>query len=257
MATPSAQPTMTETRPLRGHREETGKAICAAPRTQRAPAARRSLRRLLLAPLLLGAIALGSAGEAKALFLDLLDGLTGGQFSAPPRPPVAVRLETSLGTIDLELNMQRAPISGQNFLNYVDAGFYDGTIFHNMSPGYWIEGGHFDADRQRKRTRPPILHEGDNGLSNLRGTVSVSLPGASNSGTSGFFINVRNNTGLDYVPAVSIDRPPVLYGYAVFGRVVAGMEVVDAMVAAPSTSVGRYTAAPVDPVVIVSARRAP
>ena len=200
---------------------------------QRAPLARRSPRRLLLAPFLVGAVVLGSACGA----------------NADPQAPVMVRFDTSLGAIDIELDLEKAPISAQNFLDYVDAGFYDGTIFHRVIPGFVIQGGGFDADMQQKPTRAPIRNEAENGLRNLRGTLSMARTDAVDSATSQFFINLQNNRALDHQP----ER----FGYAVFGRVVAGLETVDAIAAVPTRSVGGHQDVPADPVLVVSARRVP
>ncbi len=135
----------------------------------------------------------------------------------PPR----VALETSHGTIVLELNPEKAPITVENFLDYVDRGWYDGTIFHRVIDGFMIQGGGFTSDLQRKITRPEIENESKNGLSNKRGTISMArLPGP-HTATAQFFINSVDNEGLD---ASGGD-----FGYAVFGEVVEGLEVVDAI----------------------------
>lgn len=135
----------------------------------------------------------------------------------PPR----VALETSHGTIVLELNPEKAPITVENFLDYVDRGWYDGTIFHRVIDGFMIQGGGFTSDLQRKITRPEIENESKNGLSNKRGTISMArLPGP-HTATAQFFINSVDNDGLD---ASGGD-----FGYAVFGEVVEGLEVVDAI----------------------------
>lgn len=135
----------------------------------------------------------------------------------PPR----VALETSHGTIVLELNPEKAPVTVENFLDYVDRGWYDGTIFHRVIDGFMIQGGGFTSDLQRKITRPEIENESKNGLSNKRGTISMArLPGP-HTATAQFFINSVDNEGLD---ASGGD-----FGYAVFGEVVEGMDVVDAI----------------------------
>ncbi len=135
----------------------------------------------------------------------------------PPR----VALETSHGTIVLELNPEKAPVTVENFLDYVDRGWYDGTIFHRVIDGFMIQGGGFTSDLQRKITRPEIENESKNGLSNKRGTISMArLPGP-HTATAQFFINSVDNDGLD---ASGGD-----FGYAVFGEVVEGLEVVDAI----------------------------
>ncbi|MDE2691153.1 MAG: peptidylprolyl isomerase [Acidobacteriota bacterium] len=139
-----------------------------------------------------------------------------GQDTSP-----RVALETSHGTIVLELNPEKAPITVENFLDYVDRGWYDGTIFHRVIDGFMIQGGGFTSDLQRKITRPEIENESKNGLSNKRGTISMArLPGP-HTATAQFFINSVDNDGLD---ASGGD-----FGYAVFGEVVEGLEVVDAI----------------------------
>ncbi len=135
----------------------------------------------------------------------------------PPR----VALETSHGTIVLELNPEKAPITVENFLDYVDRGWYDGTIFHRVIDGFMIQGGGFTSDLQRKITRPEIENESKNGLSNKRGTISMARTGDPHSATAQFFINSVDNEGLD--------GKANSWGYAVFGEVVEGMDVVDAI----------------------------
>jgi cyclophilin family peptidyl-prolyl cis-trans isomerase len=159
-----------------------------------------------------------------------------------------VILVTTLGTIVLDLDEELAPITTENFLTYVEAGFYDGadgdgaTIFHRVVPDFVIQGGGLREDMTSKPTNPPIVNESDNGLSNLRGTVAMARTQALDSATSQFYINVVDNTGLD--------GPD---GYAVFGEVVEGMDVVDAIEAVPTTTVGQYDGVPVDPIIIESA----
>lgn len=142
----------------------------------------------------------------------------------PPR----VALETSHGTIVLELNPEKAPITVENFLDYVDRGWYDGTIFHRVIDGFMIQGGGFTSDLQRKITRPEIENESKNGLSNKRGTISMARLGPPHTATAQFFINTVDNDGLD--PGNSgIDASGQGFGYAVFGEVVEGMDVVDSI----------------------------
>lgn len=129
-------------------------------------------------------------------------------------------METSQGSVKLELFRDRAPLSVENFLSYVRAGFYDGTIFHRVIRGFMIQGGGFDAEFREKDTRPPIRNEADNGLENRRGTLAMARTSDPDSATSQFFINQVDNPALN--------RPsPDGHGYAVFGRVVEGMDVVD------------------------------
>jgi cyclophilin family peptidyl-prolyl cis-trans isomerase len=133
-----------------------------------------------------------------------------------------VLLETSMGNIVLELNPKKAPVSVENFIAYVDSGFYNGTIFHRVIGNFMIQGGGFDKDLNRKETRPPIANEAANGLKNYRGTIAYARTNVINSATSQFFINVVDNHFLNHR-----DKTQQGYGYAVFGKVVQGMDVVD------------------------------
>jgi len=134
-----------------------------------------------------------------------------------------VTIHTSRGDIRLELDPTNAPISVANFLQYANDGFYDGTIFHRIISHFMIQGGGMTADMQRKPTREPIINEADNGLQNLRGTVAMARTSDVNSATSQFFINVEVNGALDHTGKESSRT----WGYAVFGRVIDGMDVVD------------------------------
>ena len=155
-----------------------------------------------------------------------------------------VLFETRMGNITIELNPEKAPISCKNFLSYVNEGFYDGVIFHRVIPGFVIQGGGFDAKMVQKDTKAPIANEAKNGLSNTRGSLSYARTSDPNSATSQFFINVVDNTSkLD----------PEMYdpnGYAVFGEVIEGMDVVDLIVAVQTHTVGPYADVPVEPVAI-------
>ena len=166
---------------------------------------------------------------------------------AVPARPVVV-LETSLGTVKIALDRDKAPLSVENFLQYVRSGHYDGTIFHRVIPGFMVQGGGFDAGMKQKATRPPVRNEANNGLRNRRGTVAMARTNDPDSATSQFFINVKDNTALDYGP-----RNP---GYAVFGDVVEGMGVVERIVAVPTTTRGPYADVPKIAVIIKSAREA-
>lgn len=161
--------------------------------------------------------------------------------------PVPVRMKTSLGEIRLELYPDKAPATVQNFLDYANSGFYDGTIFHRVIATFMIQGGGFTPDMQKKPTREPIANEANNGLSNLRGTIAMARMPQPHSATSQFFINVQNNVNLDY-------RGEREWGYAVFGQVTAGMEVVDAIRFVETTRKGQYSDVPVEPVVIEEVR---
>ncbi|HTI39969.1 MAG TPA: peptidylprolyl isomerase [Vicinamibacterales bacterium] len=174
----------------------------------------------------------------------------------PPAPAAAanpvVILDTSAGAITIELFADKAPDSVQNFLEYVRDGFYSGTIFHRVVPGYVIQGGGYTPELVEKSTRPPVRNEATNGLSNARGTVAMARMSAVRSATSQFFINLANNARLDHRGFAPDD-----YGYAVFGRVIAGMDVVDRIAAMPTASREGMDDVPVAPVVIKSATLRP
>ena len=158
-----------------------------------------------------------------------------------------VLLTTSLGEIEIELQDDKAPISVQNFLAYVDSGFYNGTIFHRVIPGFMVQGGGFDASMKQKTTQAPIKNEADNGLRNERGTLAMARTQARDSATSQFFINHKDNTFLDHG---SRD-----FGYAVFAKVVRGMPVVDQIAQMPTGNRGMHQDVPRDAVEIISAKR--
>lgn len=157
-----------------------------------------------------------------------------------------VKLETSMGDIIVELNEEAAPVTVENFLRYVREGFYDGTIFHRVIPNFMIQAGGFTADMQEKKTHEPIVNEADSGLKNNRGTIAMARTNEPNSATSQFFINHKDNNFLNYAGG---GKP----GYAVFGRTIEGMDVVDAIAAVKTTQKGPYSDVPVEPVVIKSA----
>jgi peptidyl-prolyl cis-trans isomerase A (cyclophilin A) len=158
-----------------------------------------------------------------------------------------VRLATSAGDIVLELDREKAPKSVDNFLQYVKAGHYDGTIFHRVIPTFMIQGGGMKPDMSEKPTKPPIPLESRNGLQNLRGTVAMARTSDPNSATSQFFINLVDNAFLDQ--ANSRDGN----GYAVFGKVVDGMDVVDKIKAVPTKAAGPHQNVPETPVIIKKA----
>lgn len=158
-----------------------------------------------------------------------------------------VRLETTKGNIVVELNPQAAPITVKNFLEYVEKGFYDGVIFHRVIPNFMIQTGGFTADMAQKATNKPIVNEAGNGLKNARGTIAMARTSNPDSATSQFFINHKDNDFLNYVE----NRNP---GYAVFGKVIEGMEVVDAIAAVKTTTKNGMADVPVEPVVIKSAK---
>jgi cyclophilin family peptidyl-prolyl cis-trans isomerase len=158
-----------------------------------------------------------------------------------------VKLETTMGDIVIELDEKAAPVTVKNFLTYVEESFFDGTIFHRVIPNFMIQGGGFTPDMVQKRTHPPIINEANNGLKNNRGTIAMARTNNPDSATSQFFINHKDNPNLNYVDA----RNP---GYAVFGKVVKGMETVDKIAAVKTTQKGQHANAPAEPVVIKSAK---
>ncbi len=162
-------------------------------------------------------------------------------------PPVRVLLKTSAGDIVLELNKTAAPVTVINFVRYVNEGFYNGTVFHRVIPGFMVQGGGFTPEMTKKATHSPIINEADNGLKNTRGTIAMARTSVPHSATSQFFINHGNNAGLDS----SSGRDP--NGYAVFGKVIKGMGVVDAIAAGATVMRNGEKSFPVKPVVIKKA----
>jgi len=160
--------------------------------------------------------------------------------------PQAV-IDTSMGTIKIELFKDKAPISVRNFLSYVKEGFYDGLIFHRVIKTFMIQGGGLDADMQQKKTKFAIKNEATNGLSNKRGTLAMARTGVVDSATSQFFINVVDNSFLD-----NRGKTPDLFGYAVFAQVIEGMEVVDAIRDVKTGNKGGHSDVPLEPVMINS-----
>jgi cyclophilin family peptidyl-prolyl cis-trans isomerase len=161
-----------------------------------------------------------------------------------------VEVKTNLGSFKIELYPDKAPITVKNFLNYVDKKFYDGTTFHRVIPTFMIQGGGFTADMMKKATGAPIKNEADNGLSNTKGTIAMARTGEIHSATCQFFINVKDNTALDYK-----DPSARGFGYAVFGKIIEGMETVDKIKGVKTTTKGQYGDVPVKPVTIKSIRR--
>ncbi len=159
-----------------------------------------------------------------------------------------VRLETTLGNIVVELNPKAAPKTVENFLSYVKAGFYNGTIFHRVIKGFMIQGGGFTEDLQQKPTQPPIPNEADNGLKNVRGTIAMARTPDPHSATAQFFINTVDNAFLDFTA-----KTPKGWGYCVFGKVVEGMDTVDAIEKQPTTAKHIGGDVPVTAVIIKSA----
>jgi peptidyl-prolyl cis-trans isomerase A (cyclophilin A) len=162
--------------------------------------------------------------------------------------PVVV-MKTSLGTIEIQLDPTHAPITTKNFLAYVDKKFYDGTIFHRVMPGFVDQGGGFTADMQQKPTDPPIKNEASNGQHNVRGSISMARTNDPDSATSQFFLNLVDNSDKLDPGGVSPD------GYAVFGKIIKGLDVMDKIAAVPTTTVGPFENVPAQPVTIISVRR--
>ena len=166
---------------------------------------------------------------------------------AKPATNPQVEMVTSKGTIVIELDAVKAPITTANFLTYVKEGFYDGLIFHRVIPGFMVQGGGFNKDMQQKKTHSPIKNEAGNGLKNDRGTLAMARTNDPDSATAQFFINSVNNDFLNYQGK---SNP----GYAVFAKVVKGMEVVDAISKAKTGNSGMHGDVPVEPIIITSAK---
>ena len=175
-----------------------------------------------------------------ALLIPLLAAAAPAQETAAPQ----VVLETSKGAIVLELDPGKAPGTVENFLGYVESGFFDGTVFHRVIPDFMVQGGGYTPDGGKKPTRDPIANEADNGLENVRGTVAMARTNDPHSATAQFFINTVDNAHLNHR-----GKNTAGWGYAVFGKVVAGLDVVDAIAAVKTRG-----SAPVEPVVITKVR---
>ncbi len=160
-----------------------------------------------------------------------------------------VQLATNQGNIVLELDQRSAPITVENFLKYVRDGHYDGTIFHRVIDGFMVQGGGYKEDLSGKPTRPPIMNEAPNGLKNTRGSIAMARTNDPHSASAQFFINVVDNAALDHVAPTD----PRSWGYAVFGKVVEGMDVVDKIKAAPTERKGVFENLPVTPVIVEKA----
>ncbi|MEX1196942.1 MAG: peptidylprolyl isomerase [Pseudohongiellaceae bacterium] len=179
-----------------------------------------------------------------ALLLSMLFSITHAADSDNPM----VAMETTHGTITIELWADRAPVTVENFLRYVDNGLYDGLIFHRVIPGFMIQGGGLDADMVELSGYPPIENEADNGAANSRATLAMARTRDIDSATSQFFINLTDNDFLNH-------SGPSNFGYAVFGEVVEGMDVVDEIAGVQTTSRRGHQDVPLEPVVIESAQR--
>ena len=186
----------------------------------------------------------------KLALVCLLFALAAGSASAEEGARPRVVFETSKGSFVLELNPEKAPGTVENFLAYVDEKFYDGTIFHRVIPDFMNQGGGFTADMEQKPTREPIQNEADNGLPNDFGTVAMARKGDPHSATAQFYINTTDNDYLNHT-----GKSTRRWGYTVFGKVVEGIETVEAISAVPTTTRNGMPNVPVEPVVIESARR--
>lgn len=164
--------------------------------------------------------------------------------AASPALAQKVRLDTSMGPVVIELDAAKAPKTVANFLAYVNAGHYDGTVFHRVIPGFMVQGGGMNAELQERPTKPPIALESRNGLVNARGAVAMARTAVPDSATAQFFVNLKDNSFLDSA------KSPDGNGYAVFGKVVSGMEVIDSIAAVPTGNKGQYQNVPVTPVLI-------
>ncbi len=158
-----------------------------------------------------------------------------------------IEFKTSKGNFTIELFTDKAPISCENFLAYVDAGHFDGTVFHRVIPGFMIQGGGFNEDMQQKKTNAPIKNEATNGLRNKRGTLSMARTNDIDSATSQFFINLVDNDFLDHNPGN--------YGYAVFGKVISGIEVIDEIAKVKTGRRSGHADVPIESIIVTSATR--
>ena len=158
-----------------------------------------------------------------------------------------IRFETNLGDFTIEFFEKEAPLSVANFLRYIDDGFLEGTIFHRVVPGFVIQGGGFTEDMTQKKTHPPVKNEADNGLKNVRGSLSMARTNDINSATSQFFVNLKDNDFLDHSRAN--------FGYAVFARVTEGLDVIDKIAAVATGRRRGFDDVPVEPVIMKSVRR--
>lgn len=183
-----------------------------------------------------------------ALMLFLTTTLSFATENKMPESSTKVKLTTSLGDIVIKLNPEKAPVSSANFLTYVNEGFYNGTIFHRVIPGFMAQGGGFDSSFNQKAVHNPIKNEADNGLPNSRGTLAMARTNVPDSATAQFFINYKDNGFLNYTSPT-----PNGWGYAVFGEVVEGMDVVDAMAAQPTGNRGGHQDVPKTDIVIEKA----
>lgn len=183
-----------------------------------------------------------------ALMLFLTTTLSFAKENKMSDSSTKVKLTTSLGAITIQLNAEKAPISAANFLTYVKEGFYNGTVFHRIIPGFMAQGGGFDTSFTQKAVHAPIKNEADNGLLNKRGTLAMARTNVVDSATAQFFINYKDNGFLNYTGPTSNG-----WGYAVFGEVIEGMDVVDAMAQQPTGNRGGHQDVPKTDIIIEKA----
>ena len=184
---------------------------------------------------------LSNTAAAVSMMVSMLS-LASAAHAANPQ----VEIKTSAGTITAELFADKAPKTVENFLEYVKSGFYSGTVFHRVIPGFMVQGGGFTKDMKEKTVRPSIQHEGAACGTNELGTLAMARTGDPHSASSQFFINVVNNARLNYT------LPPQGWGYCAFGKVTNGMDIVQKIVAVPTKAAGQHQNVPVDPIVIES-----
>ena len=169
------------------------------------------------------------------------------QESTSPLPNPEIVIKTNMGAITLRLFRDKAPVTVENFLQYVEEGHYDGTIFHRVIPNFMIQGGGLDVDMKEKPTREPIVNESRNRLHNIRGTIAMARTSDPDSATAQFFINQRTNLQLDWAPGAQ--------GYTVFGEVIDGLSIVDFIASSPVKQVGPHAIVPIETVLIESITR--
>ncbi len=185
----------------------------------------------------------------RALLLSVLFSLSTLSFAAESANPIVV-METNKGTVKIELWADKSPITAANFLRYTDANFYDGLVFHRVIPGFMIQGGGFGPDMMEKSTYDPIKNEAKSELKNNRGTLAMARTQVVDSASSQFFINLVDNNFLDHTDETSRG-----FGYAAFGEVIEGMDIVDAIAEVNTGSTRGFQDVPVEPITIITIRR--
>ena len=188
------------------------------------------------------------AAIALTFIIFLNPAIAGDKKNKKTNPRVA--MDTTMGKIIIELWPDKAPVTVKNFLDYADASFYDNKIFHRVIPGFMIQGGGFDKNLKKYETKPPIKNEAGNSMKNNRGTIAMARTNVVDSATCQFFINLKNNDFLN-----QRDKSARGFGYAVFGKVISGMDVVDKIAASPTTRMGGHGNVPVTPVIIKSVKK--